>query len=1003
MLLKVLNNIIISNAVFPRWIAGLLVVIISFGALESQSQIEYITGTLTYDRTFVKDTVYIAIQDYTVSSGIKLTIEAGTHVKFRYGAGLIIDNGTLVVKGSDVDSVFFEPYHTNPGQFWKWNGITLQNIIGESQSYIAYAHITEAETAISIKNSKNIVVEGSCMLYCQDLGLSMLNSSFCYIVDCIIEDNYNGVEFYSEFLGTTSNNLILRTKIKNENRNINIFKEEGGLFRSNTISDNIIADGNNGIWVDNSGGPGSSDNIISRNIIINNGSDVGYGLFMANDSTSIINNIFWNNYVALHCQDGGHNSFISNNSFYENEVALTIGFGSIGNTIVNNTFSLNSIETFGFKDVARTDFEYNNLLNNLGKKDIVVNYTPLDITLNKNYWGTTSAIEINKLIYDRIDNPEIGSINYVPYLIVSDTINPISPPYKVIKQIVNSKVKVSWNANTEADLSKYHLYYGTYEDYTFSNKSDLGNSTEIVMSGDISIYDEIALTAVDSATVTFESQLTGHESPFAFAQIYPYAGQDTVICKFIEQIEILNATVPFSYNELYWSTEGDGSFDSEVTLFPTYYPGSEDMETGSTYISLSVISSGDTLIDGFQLRIIDDPVAMAGNDTIIVADTGVLLIDAQAHNYGFVKWTTLGDGIFDNDTLVNATYFPGPIDTELGIVTLEMMVVSECGAAFDSLNIIIEPHFSIEGRLWTSQKTPYYGVVVAFVENDSGTRAKLFEASEADGVFRFPKVMKGNYYIYGLPDTNNFEDLVPGYYANKLRWQNAYLLPVDADVFDVDIYLPSVDFVLPIGEASISGHMLMPINSTQTRDIYCLPWFADNSNLFCNGGLSNSTVLLYNSDHSKLLDYTLTDEFGNFYFNEIPYGSYIVDAEKAGYNTIPSSLVTVSPDYPTETGIVIEITDFKMEFVLNSPTTSNDLDIIVFPNPTSSELNIHVSDDFSVCKLEIYNVFGSRIENFDNIFFSEKVKINIDILSPGIYIGKITSSTTSSQFRFIVE
>jgi len=71
--------------------------------------------------------------------------------------------------------------------------------------------------------------------------------------------------------------------------------------------------------------------------------------------------------------------------------------------------------------------------------------------------------------------------------------------------------------------------------------------------------------------------------------------------------------------------------------------------------------------------------------------------------------------------------------------------------------------------------------------------------------------MIGNYYLYALPDTNNSNNAAPCYYANDLRWQNAYLLPVDADVYDVDIQLQLTDFVLPVGEASISGHMEKPM------------------------------------------------------------------------------------------------------------------------------------------------------------------------------------------------
>lgn len=978
----------------------MLLILLFFVNQSILSQIKIEGGVLEIDRTFYSDTTYIIYPELIVPDGIKLTIEPGTRLRFNYGTELVIDNGTLIVKGNETDSVYFEANHNNPGQFWKWNGITFRNNVGENQSYLAYAHITEAETGISIENSKNIVVEASSTLYCQDLGLNIHNSSYCYIVDCIIEDNYNGIEFYSEFLGTTSENLIQNTKIRNENRNINIFKEEGGLFRKNTITDNLIADGNNGIWIDNSGGPGASDNIISRNIIINNGSDVGYGLFLGNDSTTVSHNIFYNNYVGLLCEGSGTNSFIINNSFYKNENALALGFGSEGNTIRNNTFSENVVETFGFKEVEDIVFTQNNLMNTSNKHEIVVNYSPNNIAINNNYWGTTSAIDINRLIFDRNDNPALGSVYYVPYLTASDTVNPISPPYKVIKQVVNDMVRLSWHANEEEDIRTYNVHYGDFLDYQFSNRQNAGNELSYYLVGDISIYDELAVTAMDYYTNT-NDQLTGHESPFAFAQLYPYAGKDTVICKYVERIKFTEANIPYQYDAIYWTTSGDGLFVDSTILTPTYYPGVYDLENGGTTIYANVVSGADTLIDGFRLRIIDDPIAVAGNDTTIIADTSIYLEYAHAQNFSSLMWTTDGDGVFDNDTIINPTYTPGASDTELGSVVLQLIVISECGSASDSLKITIEPHFSIEGRLWTNQKLPYNGVVVAFNSNESGTRAVLKETTKVDGSFRFPKVMMGNYYLYALPDTNNLENSAPGYYANKLRWQTAYLLPVDANVFDVDIFLPTLDFVLPEGEGSLSGHMLLPSISSISQEIYCDPWFTYSPKDFCNGGLSNNTVLLFSSDKSKLLDYTLTDEFGNFFFNDLPYGSYVVDGEKAGYLTSPTNIITLSPENPEETGIILEISDFKMEFVFDQSNDNKYSIIEVYPNPTSNTLNIHFADD-ELYQVSVYDIYGNIVKQYTEVTVDKKIILDIRSIPHGLYVGKAISSNTSYQFRFII-
>jgi hypothetical protein len=403
------------------------------------------------------------------------------------------------------------------------------------------------------------------------------------------------------------------------------------------------------------------------------------------------------------------------------------------------------------------------------------------------------------------------------------------------------------------------------------------------------------------------------------------------------------------------------------------------------------------------LSIYDDPIAFAGNDTIVVEDEDIHLVEASAVNFESIIWITNGDGNFDNITLVNPTYFPGDSDNELGVVLLEMLVYSKCGAASDSVTILIEPYYTVEGKLWASQKAVNPGIVIAFKEDDEGVRAMQIESADTDGTFKFEKLMVGNYYMYALPDTNNVDYTVPGYYANKLRWQSAYLLPLYANVFDVDIYLQSTDFILPVGEGSISGHMEQPEDSKYSSDIYCMPWFINSTSEYCNNGLSNITVLLFNNSKDKLLDYTLTNALGNFYFNQLPYGGYVVDAEKAGLLPIPSPVITLSPEHKNETGVVLQISQQKITIFLN-PEIPDEVFSSVFPNPASSKINIpYLNPLLLSSQIVVYDIFGNRV--LSNKIATEKtsssININIIKLTSGLYFGQIINSSQIIHFRFV--
>ena len=978
--------------------------LLMLAALQSFSQIAYKGGILEESEHWTSDSIYVVYQDLIVPNGVNLSMGPGVVVKINYARGIIIDEGGLRVSGTQSDSVTFMPNHSNPGQMWKWKGLVIKNAGIENESYLGFAQINDAETAVKLEDCRNVIIENSSMVNCQNLGVQIVNSSFIFLINCNMENNYDGVEIIAGYLGSSSDNVIYNCVIRNQNHNIYIFGEEGGINQNNILSGNLIESGNNGIWIDNSDGLVNSGNVIEQNLILNNGSDIGYGLYLAHDSTTVANNIFWKNNIAVFSEDKGDNGSIINNSFYENNWAIVIGPGSEGNRHLNNTFSLTSNVLLEIKETINMEFISNNMLHNIGLEDIIVNYTNFDLSIPNNFWGTTDTSQINKLIYDKLDNPDLGELNYLPYLHSIDTSNPVSPPYKPIKQIVGNSVALSWNENQEADLMGYRVYQGDYFNYGFSQKYEAGIDTMFVFTGDISIYDPIAVTAFDSSVINDNAQLSGHESPFAFAVIYPYAGNDTIICKHLSGLEIVNSNVPMEYESLFWTTSGDGFFNDPNILQPKYFPGTMDIDSGGALISLNVVSSNKLLVDSFILSIIDDPQAFAGNDTVVIADSEISLVDAIAQNFDSVSWFTSGDGVFNNDKLVNPVYYPGVTDTESGIVFLEIIVYSICGTANDTVSIVIEPHYSIEGKLWTTGRSENQGVVIAYKRNDEDARAVQIESTGSDGAFRFEKVMKGEYYLYALPDTNNPDNAVPGYYANKLRWQSAYLLPVDADVYDIDIQLPSTDFQLPVGEGSISGHMVLPQNSKFNSDIYCTPWFDYNNEIFCRGGLSNVTVLLFNHTKSKLLDYTLTDELGDFYFSRLPYGAYVVDAEKAGFLSIASPIINLSPEYKNETGVVLEITQHKIGiyFDSNESTTSSTT---VFPNPATNEINIPYSNPlFLSLRIDIYDIYGNMalVRDIPSGNISSVYNIDISGLSPGLYFGKVNNSNQTVHFRFLV-
>ena len=67
-------------------------------------------------------------------------------------------------------------------------------------------------------------------------------------------------------------------------------------------------------------------------------------------------------------------------------------------------------------------------------------------------------------------------------------------------------------------------------------------------------------------------------------------------------------------------------------------------------------------LDDFWFPPVHTVIAYAGNDMLSCGESPVTLAEAYAYDCESVLWTTEGDGHFESDTIVNATYIPGSQD-----------------------------------------------------------------------------------------------------------------------------------------------------------------------------------------------------------------------------------------------------------------------------------------------------------------------------------------------------
>ncbi|NCA86732.1 MAG: hypothetical protein EOM83_14380, partial [Clostridia bacterium] len=133
-----------------------------------------------------------------------------------------------------------------------------------------------------------------------------------------------------------------------------------------------------------------------------------------------------------------------------------------------------------------------------------------------------------------------------------------------------------------------------------------------------------------------------------------------------------DATVAFA-DSFFWQSFGDGTFDDPNILHAQYTHGSADQANGSVRLFLAAQPISPCLVaetDSLILSVASPPMVSVPEDFVICSDASAILSESNAGNFASLLWQTIGDGTFDDSTILNAVYYPGAADASAGTVEL---------------------------------------------------------------------------------------------------------------------------------------------------------------------------------------------------------------------------------------------------------------------------------------------------------------------------------------------
>ena len=157
------------------------------------------------------------------------------------------------------------------------------------------------------------------------------------------------------------------------------------------------------------------------------------------------------------------------------------------------------------------------------------------------------------------------------------------------------------------------------------------------------------------------------------------AGNDATVCAGLSHQVVASAN---NFDEVLWSTSGDGTFDDQFSLITFYYPGIIDLTNGFVILKIEAFPQFpcyESIEDNLQLWFQQNPTADAGDDATIYSDD-TYQCNGIATNYSSVLWSTQGNGTFSDPLMPDATYTPGSGDIAEGSVLLlfEALPVIPC-------------------------------------------------------------------------------------------------------------------------------------------------------------------------------------------------------------------------------------------------------------------------------------------------------------------------------------
>ncbi len=263
-----------------------------------------------------------------------------------------------------------------------------------------------------------------------------------------------------------------------------------------------------------------------------------------------------------------------------------------------------------------------------------------------------------------------------------------------------------------------------------------------------------------------------------------------------------------------------------------------------------------------------------------------------------------------------------------------------------------------------------------------------------DGRYVFKDVPLGKYITHAFPGELNGVGHHPVFFPSSAHWEDALKINVNEPVEYSNMIIFAPDVVPLLGNSSISGKLTV----VDSDDIFKSTQTQPRSN-----GRASLAKSKKKSDYD-IIATTITDENGDFYFENIEQGEYFVLIEEPGLPNISVHEVSVAGSMYISnvnylmTEETVEAVDEPTSEQSNLDKISMEQSFFVFPNPSQGYLNVTAFGKGQISSVKVTSVDGQEVQFLDHVN-SPSVQFN---LNPGIYLIHITGTNKQSVQKIIV-